>query len=387
MRNARIVMLALVSCAACAHKAVWKEVVWPDPPEKPRIKFVRSLRATEDIDDRGWSRFKRGLLGGGAAVTVLQPMGLAISKDGQRLYIADLRQGQVLVADFQQKTLDRFGADTVFGQPFNVALDDEENVYVSDSVLHKLMVFDKRGKKLRSFGDDLVRPTGLALDRVRRLVYVTDTANVESSKHRVVVYDFEGKYLRDVGNGRGAGDGEFNFPNYLALDAAGNLYVVDAMNFRVQVFDPEGKFLRKFGVQGDTPGSFARMKGIAFDGFGNLYVADGEHAVVQIFNREFEPLMYFGGGLPRIEFMDIPCAIAIDPRTNVIYVGQEVFPRVNVYQLVNTQAEDSIAAEGAGGSPADGAPNSAAPAPAAPGTAAPAAAAPAGAVPASASKP
>jgi sugar lactone lactonase YvrE len=268
-------------------------------------------------------------------------MGLAISDDGERLYVADLRGSQVLRVDLTQKRMRRFAADDAFEQPCNVVLDADENVYVSETKAARVIVFSKDGKRLRSFGKETERPTGLALDRARRLVYVADTSRVASENHRVLAYTLEGQLVREIGHGRGSEEGQFNFPSYLAVDDAGNLYVNDAMNFRIQVFDPEGKLLRAYGETGDTIGSLARTKGLAFDGFGNIYAADGEHSVVQIFNKDFQPLMYFGGKAPIVEHFDIPSAIAIDRRRNRIYVANEIQARVNVYDLVNTTASDS----------------------------------------------
>jgi DNA-binding beta-propeller fold protein YncE len=63
---------------------------------------------------------------------------------------------------------------------------------------------------------------------------------------------------------------------------------------------------------------------------------------VQLFNSRFQPLMFFGGYAQKLEYFDIPSGIAIDPRTNRIYVCNEFIARVNVYELVNTAAEDSF---------------------------------------------
>jgi DNA-binding beta-propeller fold protein YncE len=348
MKSALRTLLAAAAAlvAGCASAPPPRpQVVWPDPPEVARIRFVTAFRSSEDLDQSGWGKFKRGLLGGGTAdVGVSHPMGLALSDDGQRLYIADLRGSQVLLADFQKRTVERFAPGESFPLPFNVALDADENVYVSDSAAKTVMVFTRQGQRLRIFGpkEGLERPTGLAVDRQRRLIYVADTSHSDSPNHRVFAYTLEGRVVREVGRGRGSEDGAFNFPSYLALDNAGNLYVNDSMNFRVQVFDPEGKFVKAYGKHGDSPGSFGRMKGLAFDAFENLYVADGEHAVVQIFNKSFDPLMYFGGNRPDLlEYFDIPSGIAIDKKTNRIYVGNQLNARINVYELINTKPEDS----------------------------------------------
>jgi DNA-binding beta-propeller fold protein YncE len=342
MNATRRFALLAVAAAACAHPPPRPPVVWPEPPDTPRIRFVQSFRSGDDLDRSTMAELGRTLRGGGSRVGIASPMGLAISADGQRLYIADLRVNKVLVADFKEKRLSEFAPDTGFNLPFNVALDAQENVYISESGARRVAVYSKDGRRLRTFGQELVRPTGLALDQERKLVYVADTAGAESESHKVQVYTLDGRLVREIGQ-RGASEGEFNFPSYLALDKAGNLYVSDALNFRIQQFDPEGKFVRSFGEAGDTPGTFSRLKGIALDSFGNVYVAEGEHSAVQIFSPSpgFQLLMYFGGKANMIEYMDLVAPIAIDPQTNRIYVGNNENARINVYELINTSAAGS----------------------------------------------
>jgi sugar lactone lactonase YvrE len=348
MHRQRLPLLGValaVLASACAHAPPPKPpVVWPDPPEKPRIQFVTAFQTQDDLDKGRWSSISKVLFGsGGPDVGIQHPMGLAVSDDGDRLYVADLRGSQVLRVDFKAKKMSRFAADESFDHPCNVVLDAQENVYVSETKGARVTVFSKDGKKLRSFGKETERPTGLAIDRKRGILYVADTSSNRSENHRVFAYTLEGRIVREIGNGRGSEEGQFNFPSYLAVDEeTGNLYVNDAMNFRIQVFDAEGKFVRAYGETGDSIGTLARTKGIAFDAFGNLYVADGEHSVVQIFNKQFQPLMYFGGRAPIVEHFDIPSAIAIDRQRNRIYVGNQLQARVNVYDLLNTTAADSL---------------------------------------------
>jgi len=344
MRLTRLTACALAALAAgCASTPQRKrEVVWPDLPEKPRIRFVQSFQSEQDFESGGWASFSRSLFGTTPRVRITHPMGLGLSPDGKKLYIADLRGSQVLVADFEKRSLKAFADDIPWQHPAGVAVDAKGTVYVSDARARRIYAIDPEGRMLRAFGPEIERPTGLAYDDEKKILYVADTGRQDNQSHRVFAFTPEGKILREIGSGRGDGDGQFNFPSYLALDSKGNLYVNDSMNFRIQVFDPEGAFVRVVGQQGAGPGSFSRSKGLAFDAFDNLYVADGEHAVVQIFNPRFEPLLYFGGNVAKVEFMDIPSAVAIDRKTNRIYVANELTPRVNVYDLVNTSAEDSF---------------------------------------------
>ena len=335
-----LLLVSLVSLA-CAHATV-KPVEWPDPPDPPRIRFVQAFSHSDDLDQSGWASTRRSVFGGSNGPALSQPMGLAISEDGKRIYIADYSLGAVLLVNLEAHSMQPFAADEPMGKPFNVALDAEENVYVSDPVgAAGVRVFSRAGKPLLLIGaKQLERPTGIAIDRERKLLYVSDTSKRKSENHRVRVFDLAGKWLRDLGavEGRpdkGGADGQWHFPTYIAIDPSnGDAYVSDTMNFRLQVFDAAGKFLRKFGENGDGPGMFARLKGLAFDSHGNLYVVDGDHSNVQLFNKQFQPLMFFGGYARKLEYFDIPSGIAIDPKTNRIYVCNEYISRVNVYQLL-----------------------------------------------------
>lgn len=340
----RALLLLLAAASACASAPkVRKEVVWPSPPDKARIKFVTAIAHEGDLEAGGWTGFKRGLFGGGPSVRVLHPMGLALTRDGQKLFVADLRGSQVLSIDLAAKRMSRFADDEMWQHPSGIAVDASGNVYVSDAKAQRVHGFDAKGTRLWSIGSEIERPTGMVVDDERKILYVTDSGRQESDNHRVFAVNFQGKIMREVGRGRGDGDGQFNFPSYLALDAKGNLFVSDTLNFRIQVFDPEGNFVRTVGQQGTTPGTLGRIKGLAFDAYGDLYVADAEHSVVQIFNPRFEPLMYFGGRAQLLEFFDLPSAIAIDRKRNRIYVANEMTARINVYDLINTTEEDVLA--------------------------------------------
>lgn len=340
-----LVLLALAS-AGCLPRRIGKEIVWPPAPETPRIKFVTAFRSSADLDLSTSASVLRTVLGGDRDISLQRPMGMALSNDGKRLFIADQTLQQVLVADFTAKTMLEFASSLDVGTPFGVAVDGKDNVYVADQVGRRVVVFDPAGKQLRVIGtkEGLVRPTGVAVDKKRGVLYVADPATVSSPDHRVLVFTTDGALVRVMGTGRGPMDGQFHFPIFLDVDAEGRLYVGDTMNFRVQVFDRDGRFVRKYGEHGDGVGAFARLKGLAHDGFGNLYAVDGEYAVVQMFSPTFDVLMFFGGRQPLLEYLDLPSGIVIDPATNRIYVANELNPRINVYDLINTTASDARSA-------------------------------------------
>ena len=326
---------AVALTAACAGAPAKRaEVRWPAAPDPARIRFVRSISTGADVETSGFQAFQRSLLGT-RPVSFQQPSALALTPDGQRLYVTDQTLGQVLWFDFKLGEAKAFAPATGFSQPMGVALDGAGNVYVSEPPRRRVRVFSPEGQILREFGGEAERPTGLAVDARRQLVYLADSSFQASQNHRILVYSQQGKLLRTIG-ARGSAPGQFNFPAYLALDPQGNLYVSDVLNFRIQVFDPEGNLIRFFGEAGETIGTFARPKGVAVDRRGITYVVDTDNASVQLFDDKNRLLMYFGGRADLLEYFSQPGPIAIDQAGRLIYVGDQSvnFPRINVYEFL-----------------------------------------------------
>ena len=56
-----LLLLLLSGTLGCAATTIGKPVVWPDPPEKARIRFVTAFRTGDDLDTSGWAHFRRSL--------------------------------------------------------------------------------------------------------------------------------------------------------------------------------------------------------------------------------------------------------------------------------------------------------------------------------------
>jgi DNA-binding beta-propeller fold protein YncE len=91
-------------------------------------------------------------------------------------------------------------------------------------------------------------------------------------------FDSTGAYLLQWG-ASGSGDGQFSTPRGIAVDAAGDVYVVDSGNSRVQKFSGAGTFLGKWGGLGTAEGLFQTPRGIAVDSGGNVYVVEGDSGI------------------------------------------------------------------------------------------------------------
>ncbi len=342
-----VLVAVLAGCATAPPPAKEVRLAWPESPEQARIEFVRSIVNDDDLNkDTTTTQSILKFLEGEkpAANRIVEPMGLAVSDDGNRLYISDHSQNAVFVFDYAKKTSLKIGADKPLATPMGIALDAQENLYVVEQEKKGVSVYNREGKQLRFITDaSISRPTGVAIDSARNKLYVADTSHSKNLEHTVKIFDLEGKLLGQLGKGKGDAPGSFLFPTYLSVDAKGNLYVADTLNSRVQMFDPEGTFVRQFGKMGTAWGQFDKPKGVAVDSFGNVYVADSGWSNTQIFNSQGQILLFFGGRGTFPGLMQNPAALAID-KQNRIYVGDLLNHRVNVYQLVNTTAADSIPA-------------------------------------------
>ena len=74
----------------------------------------------------------------------------------------------------------------------------------------------------------------------------------------------------------------FYMPSAIAMDAAGDLYVLDTGNHRIQKFGPDGKYLATYGRQGQGPGEFYYPAWVAVDAKGFIYVTDPNNQRIQV---------------------------------------------------------------------------------------------------------
>jgi DNA-binding beta-propeller fold protein YncE len=206
------------------------------------------------------------------------------------------------------------------------------SILFTDSHLKTIYRIPPDLKKIGLLNDSLQlsQPTGIAFSKQKNEIWV-----VETTAHQIRILDENGVTRKIVGN-RGIGQGEFNFPTNIWIDAFGMAYVIDAMNFRIQLFDPDGNFISMFGEAGDASGYLSRPKGIAVDSYGNIYVTDALFHAVQVFDQKGIFLYQFGNqGRKEGEFW-MPAGIFIDSN-NRIYIADSFNARIQVFQLVSGQ--------------------------------------------------
>jgi DNA-binding beta-propeller fold protein YncE len=307
-----------------------------------KLTFERIFETDQDVGKkRGfWTKLLDAAIGEPTRHRMLRPYSIAIDSRG-RAIVTDPGAMGIHIYDFAQhkyKFVTRRDKDeNTLRSPQCVAVDAQDNFYVTESESGRIFVFDSNGKFKRIIGGlrggegFFKRPTGIAVDSASQRIYVTDTL-----RHKVFVLDMQGRILETIG-GPGSRPGEFNFPTEVILHGR-DIAVVDAMNFRVQVFDRSGKFEYSVGGLGDGLGSTFRSKGIAFDSEGHLYVVDAGLNIVQVFNDQGDLLYYFGNKGSEPATFNLPSGLFID-RESTIYVVDSNNNRVQVFRYYGKQAE------------------------------------------------
>jgi DNA-binding beta-propeller fold protein YncE len=203
-----------------------------------------------------------------------------------------------------------------------VAVDSSDRVYVFNRGEHPMIVYDRQGQLLASWGEGLFKtPHGICLDADENL-YLVDRGS-----HTLKKFSRDGELLQALGTEGVPGvDGRpFGGPTDVAVSPSGEVYVSDGYeNARVHKFSAEGELLLSWGAPGDGPGRFNLPHSVWVDRRGQVYVADRENHRIQIFTSQGEYLTQWTGFVQ-------PTDIYVDADENV-YVA-ELQHRVSIVDI------------------------------------------------------
>jgi len=174
-------------------------LVWPPPPLEPRIRYLRSVSTSDDIRGKKgfWRKFWE-FFRGPEVHTMIKPMAVVADSKGI-IYVADPAARRVHIFNPVKKKYRSI--ETVDKQflrfPINIALDDKDNLYIVDGGRKRVFVLDSQGRLKQTYGKQgqFQRPSGIAVDSKRKLLYVADPP-----AHNIKVFSLgDGKQQKTIG--------------------------------------------------------------------------------------------------------------------------------------------------------------------------------------------
>lgn len=305
-------------------------------PPVEEASYQRATRSLASIASFGAGK-------GAAQGQFNDPKGVAVDAAGN-IYVADTLNHRIQKLDATGKFLLAFGSqgegDGQFNEPWSVAVDKDGSIYVADTWNHRIQKFDATGKFVAKWGGGLTDTKGAPNAQMSvfygpRSVVVDKDGNIlvmDTGNKRVQKFDKDGKPLAQFGV-VGTDSGQFNEPVGLAVDKDGNIYVADTWNHRIEKFDSTFKYLAQWPVLAWDSESIVNKPYLATDPDGNVYATDPEGQRVLKFSNTGSILAIWGQPGGDASSFNLPIGIAIDGSGNV-YVADALNQRIQKFAPV-----------------------------------------------------
>jgi sugar lactone lactonase YvrE len=274
--------------------------------------------------------------------------------------------------------MDGTGRKAKFNRPSKIAVDNNGYLYVSDELNNRIRKIAPDGTVTTLAGSgkpgaennvmglkaSFNNPSGIAVDKSGN-VYVADVFN-----HRIRKISPSGAVSTYAGNGQAAFadntnglNASFHFPVDLAVDEAGNIYVVDEGNNRIRKITPGGSvstfagsgYTGSFDSRTGEIATFNQPNGITIDKKGNLYVADQLNHKIRKITSAGVVTTFAGSGaagsldnvMGAMASFNNPRGIVVDKAGNV-FVGDVANQKIR--KISSTGAVSTLSGSGAPGS-------------------------------------
>ena len=260
-----------------------------------------------------------------------RPRNLAVSPDGERVYVLDSGNNRVQYFDKAGNYLGQWdsAAGIRFSEPWGIAVDGTGNVYMADTWNNRIVKTDAEGNVLTTWysndpsdGRSFYGPRAIAVSS-ENIVYVCDTGY-----KRIMVYDENGNFLRKFGVS-GMGMGELDEPVGIALLDDDHLAVADTWNQRVQVFDVSGRGLQDgvtlvFDVNAWYTQSLNNKPYITGSSASNaIYLTDPEGSLIHQYDMTGKLIRTWNADGGDIDHFSMPTGITLSPDGSVWVVDTE----------------------------------------------------------------
>lgn len=306
-------------------------LVWPPPPDQPRIKYIGEIVCKDlQVGSGFFSKIKNFLSGKSEEDIISLPYDVMVSKN--KMYLTCQGIPYLIEINLKNNSYKKYhDKDNPFGYPVCICKGKDNVIYITDSQNKAVYKFEK-GKIKPFITEGLSRPTGITANPDEKLLYIIDTG-----EHDLKIFDFDGNFIKAVSNYL-AQENKFHFPTFVSMTNDNNILVTDALNYKIKRFDMDGNFISSFGAEGNGPGTFSRPKGIATDSDGNIYVIDNLFDNLQIFDSEGRILLVVGSvGNQKGQFYS-PSGLAINNDT--VYIADTYNNRIQIFSFLGEPNED-----------------------------------------------
>ncbi|MFD0961135.1 S-layer homology domain-containing protein [Paenibacillus chungangensis] len=231
------------------------------------------------------------------------PKGIAVNSEGY-IYVVDSDNQRIQkfepLPDPQFVTEWGLGVEGAgegeFDDPIGIAIDSQDYIYIADKNNHRIQKFDADGAFILEFNvatdaysEGFTLPHHIFIDANDHL-YVT----MQGTSSAIMQFTADGEHLRTI-SASGEGIGQFIYPESIALDQQGMLYVYDYGNHRVQKFTGTGEWVDSWElISGSAPGEADYISDMAIDGDGYIYVQDYSENRIQKFDHQFNYVTSWG---------------------------------------------------------------------------------------------
>jgi sugar lactone lactonase YvrE len=288
-----------------------------------------------------WARFRDNLITAvyGRERVMVTPRDVTTDSKG-RVITVDPSGSAVHVLDGEHSFRIQAGPQRRLVQPNAVAVDSEDNIYISDTERGLIVVYDPNGAFLRYLGklgnESLFHyPTGIAIDRTRDRLYALDT-----SRHQMFILNLHGEILKRVGRSGGNTTAvDFNYPTEVAV-ADGTVAVLDDSGSHVHILDLDGNPRGEFPVSIANRHGIVTDMGLGVDQSGNIYVSNISAYDVRIYDRTGKRLLSIGKPGDDLQAFNRPGGVWIDAADHM-FVADTLNNRVKVFQLHEPANSDS----------------------------------------------
>ena len=215
--------------------------------------------------------------------------------------------------------------------PWGVAVNEHDEIAVTDRNNHRIQVFSSNGTHLRSFGSkgnqpgQFDEPTGIAFLNDNILV-------VDRNNHRLQILSAQGKFLKQFG-GEGFLDHQLNLPLGLSIDSDSNIIIADPRNKLIKIFSCSGKLVRKVDGDGSLTFPFHCIQQNNY-----LLVSDSYEHCIKVFDREGTFLFTFGKQGDGDGHFNKPLCLSVN-KAGHLMVCDDCNDRVQVFELSGTFVE------------------------------------------------